>query len=105
MSFQLLKALENGLFEFEDLRLFLGFEYLLIRLFTVESPIETNHAISPHMHQFLVYYRDSHINKLVKNLNSLQTRTDRSPRLLGVGSSASDMFLPRVGTCFRYVFR
>ena len=34
-----------------------------------------------------------------------QTQTDRSSRLLGVGSSASDMFMPWVSTCLRYVFR
>ena len=50
-------------------------------------PIETNHATSPRIQQFLIYSWDSHSNKLINDFTRLQTQTDRSSRLLGVGSS------------------
>ena len=105
LSFQLLKALKNGLFEFDGLRLFQELQYLQINWFTIGVPIETNHATSPRIHHFLIYYRDSHSNKLNNDLAGHQTQTDRSSRLLGVGSSSSDMFMSWVSTCLRCVFR
>ena len=93
MSFQLLKALKNGPFEFECLQVFHDFQHLQISVFTVGIPIETNHTSCPRIWQLLIYYRDSHSNKLINDLTRLQTQTDRSSRLFGVRSSASDMFL------------
>ena len=83
-SFQLQKALKNGLFEFEGLRVFQDFQCLRISLFTVGFPIETSHATRPRNQQLLIYYRGSHSNKLVNHLTRLQTQTDRSSRLFRI---------------------
>ena len=104
-SFQLQKALKNGLFEFDGLRFFRDFQCLQISWFTVGIPIETNHAIMSSYPSILIYYMDSHSNKLNNDLARLHTQTDRSSRLLGVGSSASDMFMSWVSTCLRCIFR